>query len=1138
MDYKELYRSKVIDNRTFILADVLKYLFKDTENNASDIAVGYFYASGLLSIQDEIQEFMEQKNGKLRIIMGNETSKDTAEILAGSPTDREYIDSIPKMFSDDITKIEEDDFLLKIRNWIADNRLEIRVYTGPANYFHAKTYLFYNSHQPIKGETITGSSNFSLNGLIGNTELNVLGSENFLSLKDWFDSIWDSEEVSSFSVELLYIIDEYKPELVKFKNYQLVQETYYDFANIFSKPIKLIDDTAEWVQDLYEHQFTGISQISSRLDTFGTAVLADGVGLGKTRTAAGILKSRLEAKKSIKALLIADRKLHKQWRQEFATIGIYSEDYDAITREKFAEFDLDTVKAYGRKYNFIIIDEVHLGFKNRDTKSYQKAKVLKKYSKEDFQALLLTATPWNNSRNDVLNIGTLFLDEDNIPNDRLYKQYFIFGNDGKVINQLAQNDKAFNEFWEDIYLQRTRKTIGSEKELFAQRKFPTVEIPFEPRKNQLFSDNFDRVSELTFPYMDPIKYVQESRYVLGASQLQLMLLKLADSSWIAYYETIIKIIDNLKQMEELFSITVGKSYKNFIQNYLGNKYDLSNYSFKRTLKQLAEEEDINVSKFDFEIESEVKKRSYLQRITDQIDGITEQKAKKIYTTIKTDITHDLNILENLREQLKLAYQSRDEKFETVKNVILKELQNGSKVIVVSQFQRSVKYYSEKLKQENEFKNIPIGMVVGDKNHCNIDGAAYSKDEILTRFAPRAKEKPEYIGTEEEINFIIGTDTISTGQNLQDATVLMNLDLPYNPMQLEQRIGRVDRPREKSDIKDIHIYTFPIYEAIESELKMTERLSQKMQGVLSDTEFDSVVLPEYANYLKNATKNTSEAVENMLEETVIKSVYQSSSADSHSDQYIKANERMQEFLQNKIVRNNKVIADNISFTSGNANSVIAIKLNLSDANGSILTSENKIIDLYTHQDLSISVAENYLYHSLLHSIDNTKHLPEELALEFVENCKTIIKSLIPRYVNHYNQQLESVEYTIGKLQNKVSKKAALAIRESVRDTKNKTMILSKLKEANVSTKEVGKIAKSIELVDKEHPLFELVEAIANDVNRFWKYFSDFYQTFSLYEEDLKMSDEKKHIDIRKASIEKSHFEMLLGNISIHYFDEMQ
>lgn len=68
--------------------------------------------------------------------------------------------------------------------------------------------------------------------------------------------------------------------------------------------------------------------------------------------------------------------------------------------------------------------------------------------------------------------------------------------------------------------------------------------------------------------------------------------------------------------------------KNFIQNYLGNKYDLSNYSFKRTLKQSAEEEDINVSKFDFEIESEVKKRSYLQRITDQIDGITEPKAKK------------------------------------------------------------------------------------------------------------------------------------------------------------------------------------------------------------------------------------------------------------------------------------------------------------------------------------------------------------------------------------------------------------------------------------------------------------------------------------------------------------------------------
>ena len=57
--------------------------------------------------------------------------------------------------------------------------------------------------------------------------------------------------------------------------------------------------------------------------------------------------------------------------------------------------------------------------------------------------------------------------------------------------------------------------------------------------------------------------------------------------------------------------------------------------------------------------------------------------------------------------------------------------------------------------------------------------------------------------------------------MQDATVIMNLDLPY-------------------------IYTFPVYDAIEAELKMTERLGKKIAGVISDTQFDDIVLPEYVS----------------------------------------------------------------------------------------------------------------------------------------------------------------------------------------------------------------------------------------------------------------------------------------------------
>ena len=1074
---------------------------------------------------------MDQKNGKLQIIMGNETSRDTACLLDMTNSYDDYLNKLPDLLGEDISSIEEDDFLLKFRHWLSEKRIEVKVYTGSANYFHAKTYLFYNGADQVKGETITGSSNFSVSGLRGNTELNVLGSENFIALKEWFDTLWESEEVTPFSIELLRLIDEYKPKLTSYEYYQTIQESYYQFANIFSEPLQLLDRQEDWLQELYDHQYTGISQISNRLEKFGTAVLSDGVGLGKTRTAAGILKVRIDKKPSTKALLIADRKLHKQWQHEFSLVGVNSSSYDAINRETFAGLNRSELETYATTYNFIIIDEVHLGFKNRNTKSYQKALFLKNHASVDLQALLLTATPWNNSREDVLNIGSMFLNTNNIPNNRLYKQFFIFGNNGKVIKQLAKNDEAFDEFWEDIYLQRTRKTISRDADVFAKRNFPTVDISFEPRKNGIFANNFEWISELKFPYMDPINYSDDSRYTIGAHQMQLLLLKLADSSWVAYYESIQGIIERLKDMQADFSNIRNRSPQKFLRNYFGQKYNLADYSLDRNIANLSLGDGINNEKFEFEISSERKKREYLERIENQIMSIKPAQAKNIVNQINDDIVHDIKILESLSEQLGEAYANRDEKYEAVRETILKELTNGRKVIVISQFQRTINYYFEKLRQEDSLDQQAIGKVVGDKEGCVINDQNLTKEEILTRFSPVAKKTPQYKDSKEEINIILGTDTISTGQNLQDATVLINLDLPYNPMQLEQRIGRIDRPRTNDDVSNIYIYTCPIYEAISSELKMTERLKHKMEGVWSDTQFDSMVLPDYEEYLENAQTDSSKAVEEMLESSERKRVYETSQSEKHSDQFIKANERMQQFLKNRLTNTRKVLIPNTSFTHSGSESVSVIKLNLKDTNGSALTSQTLIVGTDSKRELSVTEAEEYLYNSLNYGLDSTHQLDKEEAVKHASQTSKSINGVIQEAVANYNRKIEQANVTLDKVQNKTGKEAAVAIQESVRNINKREMIISKIKEANVSPKEISKVAKYIELVDDEHPLKETVDIIARDINYFWTHFSEFYEEIMLYSNDLSRASIKKNIDIRKASVEKTDYELLIGNINL-------
>lgn len=1131
MELNELYKSRVIDNRHFILENVLKHLLTSNENNSLNIAVGYFYASGLLLLKEELEEFMDTKNGTIKIIMGNETSKDTASILSSKTSTAEYLRQIPKLLTEDIKSIEEDNFLEKIHKWILEDRISIKVYTGNANYFHAKSYLFYNNETAHKGDSITGSSNFSKNGLRGNTELNVLGNDNFPALYEWFDMLWHSDEVSPYSIDLLNIIEEHKPSLKSYANYQTVQESYYDFANLYAKPSMKLANDSDWFQDLYEHQKNGIVHISNKLQTFGMAVLSDGVGLGKTRTAAAVLKSRIDNNSNLNVLIIADKKLHVQWQEELAIVGISPIQYTITNRETFANLNYDKLTEYYQKYHFIIIDEVHQGFKNRDTQSYRKARIFKENGHESLEAILLTATPWNNSRNDVLNIGSLFLNTYNIPNDRLYKQYFLYGNDGKVINALAQDDKAFDEFWEDIYLQRTRKTIHSEKELFATREFPTVEIPFEPRKNKLFSDNFDRIYELKFPYMDPIKYIQENRYTVGAEQLRLMLLKLADSSWIAYLSSIKKIIINTEEMKKNFHNKDIVDEQKFLKEYLGNKYNLAEYAFGQGLGSESGDSLLDGNYFDFEKDSIIKKQSYLNRITEQIESITKTQAKNIISRIKSDINQDLDVLYTLRNQLEKAYQDRDEKYETVRDTIIKELNLRKKVIVISQFFTTAKYYKERLNQEEYFNN-DIGLVVGDNTECVIGNTPYSKNEILNRFAPRAKNKREYIDSTEEIDLIIGTDTISTGQNLQDATVILNLDLPYNPMILEQRIGRIDRPRTNQNINSIYIYTFPIYEAIESELKMTERLGKKMEGVLTDTQFDNVVLPEYAGYLKKASSNNSKAVEQMLDETLEQNYYKNSVvAESHSDYYLKSNSRMMSFKQNPIQKDQNIEFENISFSKGTSSSVAVIKVSYRDINNSELNSENKIIDVSNKISIPISEAENHLYNTLSDGIDSSKYLPISEAEKYVEQLNQAIDKLIPQYVNEYNNQLKNVSEGVRRVENSTTKKAALLIRESAANERNHTMIMSKMQEAEFEPKQLAKLVKGIELLDKESPLFDTVRDISNDINKFWNNFEEYIDIFRLYGEELSAGGQKSTVDLRKANSERTIYQLLLANIVI-------
>jgi ATP-dependent helicase YprA (DUF1998 family) len=150
-----------------------------------------------------------------------------------------------------------------------------------------------------------------------------------------------------------------------------------------------------------------------------------------------------------------------------------------------------------------------------------------------------------------------------------------------------------------------------------------------------------------------------------------------------------------------------------------------------------------------------------------------------------------------------------------------------------------------------------------------------RQQIFRLFAPAATcrnpaERPQ---PEEEIAVLIGSETLSVGQNLQDADYLINIDLPWNPMILEQRIGRIDRPKQHQ-VESIYIY----YANSESQLlRQASRLSnlnKKLVGdlveesgaipsisqvdnlgasIYGDTLFDDEILPGYIDFIHSLVK---------------------------------------------------------------------------------------------------------------------------------------------------------------------------------------------------------------------------------------------------------------------------------------------
>ena len=176
----------------------------------------------------------------------------------------------------------------------------------------------------------------------------------------------------------------------------------------------------------------------------------------------------------------------------------------------------------------------------------------------------------------------------------------------------------------------------------------------------------------------------------------------------------------------------------------------------------------------------------LQEVYDEISEINEDELKEVSpSTIPPIMIEEINMLEQCVNLAQRATQGRQDfkmhkLLEVIDTVILEEKDHNVKFIIFTEFIETQNYIQDVLERMGYSTTLFNGSM-----------SLEEKIKSKTRF-------------KEECQFLITTDSGGEGINLQFCHIMINYDLPWNPMKIEQRIGRIDRIGQK---KDVHIFNF-------------------------------------------------------------------------------------------------------------------------------------------------------------------------------------------------------------------------------------------------------------------------------------------------------------------------------------------
>lgn len=824
------------------------------------IATAYINPAGFALLADELETAP-----RVRLLLGAEPEEDSVRAITSGDSDQDTRRDAAIADHQAWLEAERDTMgfarvptakAKRMVEWLTSidldgaAKVEVRRYSG--GFLHGKAYLVEDGAAQA---AIAGSSNMTYAGLAINAELNLGtggGTSAAGKVREWFEQFWSVSDPYDLAGLYGRLWDPHTPWAIYLR---MLWELYGEHLDADENP------NVRTGLNLTRFQADGVARMERLLDEHGGVLVADEVGLGKTYLAGEVIYRTANINRQ-RVLIVAPAALKTAMWEPFLVAHDFSRWVKVYSYEEVRnrlDPEKGPIDAFLREiedYSLVVIDEAHNLRNSGAQRSGAVDRVITAGSPK--KVVLLTATPVNNSLNDLETLVKYFIRDDarfaslGIPSIKEYIKQ------AQAIDPANLTPEHLFDLMDQVSVRRTRKFV---KEHYANElivgpdgKPTTIKFP-QPKVRRLDyaldADGLALIDAMVYALDDPTDpHAPRAWGERSRDSKRLMLARYLSSMYTVDHDLQEYQISNagllrsglLKRLESSPHALLGSlermiaSHEGFLEA-IDRGFVLKGEALSEWVSSDSDDLDEFVAEFDKD---------------DQIESVDGYHL----TELNADVKSDIALLRELRDLAAVVVDGTEPK---VQKLIAELTQiaadaqrtdprglshsNRRKVIIFSAFTDTILPIYDAV--EDAIKKAPAGSpladykdrvappVMGSYAKTHERGASGGVDQggrasTIAGFAPVTAGPRNAAGeptAKDEFDILFTTDVLAEGVNLQQAGQMINYDLPWNPMRIVQRHGRVDRIGSKHDYVYLGLF-FPA-ERLDELLELEARLVAKL-----------------------------------------------------------------------------------------------------------------------------------------------------------------------------------------------------------------------------------------------------------------------------------------------------------------------